>query len=727
MKTVLMMLLGVCLGGGLWAQTLNVTLAPTEVYVGSAFKLTFSADEPLAQATFTFDKEVQQLSQSSSLSNINGHVTSSLTYLIAPHAEGPLQLTACSAVTRSGKTLTTSARPKVVVKAITPDPDLQLTLSIDREEVMPGDEFTLSLEVRAKSLAVNGQVLSPFLEQSFFGGVEERPPRVTYDFNPADDAPIELIKNPELVVNNEKSDGASRWVYAFRYRARHEGSFHFPAPVLHDTRVKIADRTLRQEPCAAIGKPLFLEIITPPLVGRPVNYTGALATTFSASAHLNTLKAKTGDPIQLIITLTSDGDPTLLRPPHLPELDGFRTYGAPSRESREAGCSYTYALRPLRDGLLEIPSITLGWYNRSTKAYETVSTSSIPLRVLPSAQLILLGDGDLESTLFPPPLQLEKSAPHTLTPSTGAWCTLLLGVMAVIIRWILVPLWKYLLRPLFSKRRARRPVARALRQLQTTTRPDEALLAVRQALKCPALTAAELRTRFDDDVSGEEAYQAFDTLQRAAYTTGEDHPHARQTLLRLLPALLAKTLPLLFLLFAVTCHGDVSRHSDAETEAMAATPSLLTPHSSLLNATTQIRPASESFLYRQALATTLNATAPEAYAEASQLWERVAISEGSTASLLLNAATCAILAGDVARATQILKEQESTFGRSADSDQLWALLANQTETPVPQWPSRPLLSANARLNYTLYALGLFLLLLALGRTWHFTKRTKSER
>ncbi len=679
MKTWFYRLLLFCMVSTAWAQSLTVTISPDRIYVGSAFQLQIATTgEALTEAQFTFSSPTTTLQRGSTMQSLNGRTTYALTYLVQPSAEGVLTLTHLEARTASGKTLTATDHPTIRVQPIKPDPDLTLTLTADRTDLMPGDTFSVQLEIRARALVDNGQLRSPFLSSSFFGGMSERLPQVSFQFQTTDDAPIELLAAPKLVASETEGE-IKVWVLRCDYRARREGTFHFPAPTLYDTRYRFTkERRLASESCASIGKPLTVEVKLPPLAGRPANYTGALASHFTAHVALNTLKAKTGDPIQLHLTLLTDGDPSFLRPPTLPEMEGFRTYGDPSRESFSEGCRYTYNLRPLRDGLLEIPALTLGWYDRAAQRYQTLTTPPLPLRVLPSAQLILAGEDGAEAVdQLPPPVSFAEAPPFSWYPSPVAFWALLAALLAFLVRVLGLPLYRNLVRPLLNRRASRRPVLHALRQLRRAQTPDRSLACVRRALNRPALTVAELRQLLADAPEGDTVADAFDQLQRAAYTTGEDVPAARETLARHLPEVMKRLALLLMLLLPIMGWG------------------------------------ADSFLRRQAIATTLNATSTEAYADAAALWTRLAEGELRTAPHTLNAAICAYLAGDLTAAAAHLKTYELCFGRTAASERLHAALAARTETPIPQWPTRPLTSAQRAADILCMTAAVLLLMVAL--------------
>ncbi len=658
------------------AQTLQVQLAPEQVYAGDAFRLIVAVDGTrLGAVDYEFQPAVQQAGQSTSLSSINGAISSSCTLrLIAPEP-GTYQLRRLTATTQEGKTLTYDQPLQVTVRELAADPDLTLAFAADPAEPLPGDEVTLTLTITAPGWRdPQGRLHSPFLERDFFGRVQERLPQVTFDFHPTDDAVLKLLEQPRAVAPTHSGETLT-WKVTARYRALRPGTYHFSAPILRDTRILSVDArgSAREEQCASIGKPLTLQVAAPPMEGRPERYVGAIGHTFTATAALNTLGAKVGDPLQLTLQLQGDGDPSLLRAPTLPPIDGFRLYGESTRESLSDGARFIYTLRPLRAGLLEIPPLALGWFERSTRAYRTVLTEAVPLRVHPSAQLVLLGDdGEQVATALPPALRLPDSP--ELPPSLPLWSKALgaLGVGALLLR-ALITGGRWLAAKVLMLLQARRPLAKACAILARTTRPDEATAAVRLWAKSPALTPAELRARLPESPDAAEAVRAYAELERAAYTTGADVPEARATLRRLLPLLRLLGVVLFF----------------------AASPLV----------------AADSFVREQAQTLSITANTPEDYARAANLWLRLAREGSPSRAILLNGASCAFFARHPEIARTLIEAYELRYGRDHDSTQALRAACERLDRPMPGLLRR--LAPHELAAWAVAALGIWALLCAI--------------
>lgn len=664
------------------AGELQVSLEPGEIWLGDTFEMRVSLDgEVLRDVAYTFSQPADTLSRGTSVSSINGAVSAFVTMAVRPTAIGECRLESLTAQTRSGKTLRYAGHPAVTVKALEPDPALGLSFTCEPETLMPGDRFTLKLTLRAPGLPNRGEILSPFLEQDFFRGLTARPPQLTYARGLPEDGPVELTSSPQWQPMGV--DGTDViWTMTTEGRARRAGEVTLPAPVLRDTRYTLQEGSLRPIRCAALGTPLTLKVSDPPLEGRPAGYVGAIATRLEAEAIPDTLNAGVGDPIKLTVTLQTDCDPTLLRAPTLPDLKGFRLYGEPVRESLEGGSQWHYTLRPDEAGLLEIPPIPLAWYDRAAGQYATVTTPAVPIRVRPSARLVLLdASGVSLLSALPPPLRLDPGPPFSLIPHRAAIWALTVGFGALLLRLLFRPLVRFGRRIGTCLRRS--PAQRAAATLDRTRDPAEALAAVRTALGRPSLTAGALRAETASDESLTAAAEAFAALEHAAYTDGRDNPEARATLRRLLPALIKRLLPLLLILLLP--------------DPAPAAPAR----------------AADDFVRGRATAVSCAAVTPADYADAANLWLRL-LKEGDTGEAVwLNAASCAFFAHDNAAAAHLLRGAERRFGRSADSERLRAALAARGLPAPPTWPPAWAGGFGDRLSLLCLAAGIVALLWAL--------------
>lgn len=677
----------------LFAQDLRVRVKPDSVYLGDAFQVEASVDNAeLESISCSFATPAQIIGQSTSVSITNGHVSSLRSVQVLPQAIGECRLESVTAVTKDGRTLTYSQPLSVQVRELKPDGSVSLESSVAPASPLPGDEVVVTLSVRAPAIRDGERLVSPFLETTFFGQVQERIPRLQFEVVTSEDAPLQQLEQPRLVSREADGDNLV-WKIACKYRAVRVGEQTFPAPLIRDTRYFVPEQggQLQETRCMVMGRPIAVRVEAPPAEGRPEGFTGAIGTSFSGEVTLDALNVKVGDPVKLTITLWSDGDPDLLRAPHLPEFKGFRAYGEPVRNTLEGGCAFVYNLRPLQAGLLEIPSLSFAWFEKRTRAYQQIHTVAVPLYVHPSAQLVLLGeDGEALSDVLPPALQLTYGSIPSLKPNTLALCCLLLGCMALLCRLFFNPvrrLWYRVVQRLTHKRPVRR-VCATLRRVQTAA---EALTAIRLWTARPALTSAELRNLLEETPEAQEVIAAVAQLEYTLYSGGGDVPEAREVLVNLLPKVTFRR-----------TDGHVS--SSMMLWLFLLLPGLLVAER-------------DTFLQEQAEALSISASTPEDYAEATDLWLRLAREGNPSAGVLLNAASCAVFARHPVVAQRLMTRYEVLYGRDTESEQIFLAVADRLDEPY-FW-GRSLFALHydwaltERIEVLCYAVGLFLLLVAL--------------
>lgn len=640
-------------------HALDVRLSPEVVYAGDAFQLEVSQDgAQVLSVAPVFSMPTQTIGQSTRSITINGKTSSSLIFQVLPSEVGTCRLESLTAQLSDGRTVTYQQPKAVQVRALLPDPDVSLSITATPEQPLPGDEVTLRITVKAPALNDQGTLRSPFLTQDFFRGLQERLPQVNFNPVTGEDSPLRQLTQPKVDVCTTEGERMV-WEIVIPYQAVRVGEQVFPAPVIRDIRYTLdaATKQLSEQRCSAIGTPLTIVVKAPPEEGRPEGFTGAVASSFQATAQLDALNVNVGDPVKLKITFTTDSSVEQIRAPQLPPLEGFRLYGDSQRETFEGGCSFTYNLRPLRQGLLEIPSLTFAWFEKQGRCYHVEHTLAVPLYAHPSAQLVLLGDdGEQFTSVLPPALRLNDSP----VPSPwGGWAltACVFSVLLYLIR-LLMPRLRQLGAWLIAPILQRRPTARACLQLKRAQTPTDALTILRTWSGRPALTSSELKLLLPQSPAADRAVAAMIQLEQAVYVGGDDFHHACAELCEVLPQLARppkQTHPLRMGLFLV----------------LALLPLTLTA--------TEV-----SFLREQALFVTLSASTPQDYGRAANLWLDVERAGEMPQSALVNAASCALFARHPLVAEQLTQRYELLYGSDADSEQLHLAIAEQLERE-PYW------------------------------------------
>jgi hypothetical protein len=151
--------------------------------------------------------------------------------------------------------------------------------------------------------------------------------------------------------------------------------------------------------------PISVEV--QPLPPAPAGYSG-LVGSFKLAAELSKRVLKVGESTTLTLTVSGTGNAQMISEPQLPVLDQFKIYddkpgGAVDRSGNQLSGRKTFskALVPLEPGQLQIPAISLTYFDPSRGSYQTSQTSAYSLDVSPA-------DGREE-------LRLTES----MAPSTG--------------------------------------------------------------------------------------------------------------------------------------------------------------------------------------------------------------------------------------------------------------------------------------------------------------------
>ncbi len=145
--------------------------------------------------------------------------------------------------------------------------------------------------------------------------------------------------------------------------------------------------------------PAVLEVSPLPGTGRPAQFYG-LVGSYTISASASPTQVNVGDPITLTIRI--GGNP-YLKPVQWPELEKLPGLGPNFKIPAEKASPvlqdgvkiFTQTLRASHDGVSEIPSIPLAYFDPAAGAYVLAETKPIPLEVAPTK---VLTTADVEGT-----------------------------------------------------------------------------------------------------------------------------------------------------------------------------------------------------------------------------------------------------------------------------------------------------------------------------------------
>lgn len=173
-----------------------------------------------------------------------------------------------------------------------------------------------------------------------------------------------------------------------RYLATRSGTLQFPTSHLEFGQVErggIFDIGPAEKRTFFKRFPAFsIEVLELPETGRPLDFTGAVGT-LSARATVDRFDVDVGDSIKLTVEWTGDGNLEFFDVPDPSRIDafqGFHLFGQTERKTPERRVA-TYDIAPRSDTVTAIPPLPLSVYDPAQRAYVTVSTDEIPIRVRP--------------------------------------------------------------------------------------------------------------------------------------------------------------------------------------------------------------------------------------------------------------------------------------------------------------------------------------------------------
>lgn len=176
-----------------------------------------------------------------------------------------------------------------------------------------------------------------------------------------------------------------------------------------------------------------IEVQRLPEEGRPLDYTGAVGS-ISASATADRRDVDAGDSIKLTVTWTGEGNLEFFDAPDPSRLDAFKDFRFFGKTERKAAERRTvvYDLAPISPEVSVIPPVPLHVYDPARRAYTTVSTEPIAIRVraLSNAAALAAAPGTSTTTFDIRDIQTstgERSRPP-LRPGVPAVAGTLLSV-----------------------------------------------------------------------------------------------------------------------------------------------------------------------------------------------------------------------------------------------------------------------------------------------------------
>ena len=139
------------------------------------------------------------------------------------------------------------------------------------------------------------------------------------------------------------------------------------------------------------SKAITVEVLPLPAKDQPEGFEPANVGHYELVAYVDKQQVKAGDSLTYRLTLRGRGNVRQVKPPRLDalagKLDGFKVYEPTMSESVVRGPSvegtktYTYLLLPRKGGALEIPALSMPYFDPDEKKYLLAETTPITITV----------------------------------------------------------------------------------------------------------------------------------------------------------------------------------------------------------------------------------------------------------------------------------------------------------------------------------------------------------
>jgi hypothetical protein len=249
----------------------------------------------------------------------------------------------------------------------TSDSDLFLRATLDKTDVVPGEQVTYTLHIYARlDLSSVDSVKAPRLDGFFSADLK---------------APTTLV--PE----NRTVNGVRYREYLLRSRALFAlkpGTMVIePAEAEITTGTLFAGRRLARK-----SNPLTLTVRPLPAGGDGSTLVGQ----WRLSREVSQSRVKLGDPVQVKLKVEGRGNVQLVTPPPLNAPPGLRTYDpetsdatTPRASSLMGSRTIEYTLVPQQTGTFELPGTSLTFYDPTVGTWQTSRVDPVSITVTPGS------------------------------------------------------------------------------------------------------------------------------------------------------------------------------------------------------------------------------------------------------------------------------------------------------------------------------------------------------
>lgn len=280
-------------------------------------------------------------------------------------------------------------------------PDLFARFTADRDGIVAGEQFTLTLTIYSANDSLGQQIT-----------VSGLPP------------PEQLALTPfqELAIGTATVDGRAFATRPFRCRARVSA----PGTVVVAPSLQgILEQMVRsyffvqrsQQPVHIPVEPLNLNVLSVPDAGRPVDFSGAVGR-FSFRAEASPRDVAVGDLVTVTLTIQGEGLPDALTPPVVPAAPGFKVYGIERvpEQCSDTAQVFRQTVVPLDGDARLIPALAFSFFDARSRRYVTQTAGPFPLT--------FHAERGPAQTIYQPVTAAQSSAastPPTSPPPPPGW------------------------------------------------------------------------------------------------------------------------------------------------------------------------------------------------------------------------------------------------------------------------------------------------------------------
>jgi hypothetical protein len=135
-------------------------------------------------------------------------------------------------------------------------------------------------------------------------------------------------------------------------------------------------------PVLVKSKPISVEVLSVPEVGKPANYNGAVGD-FSYNVSVTRKELKANDAFNLKMTISGKGNIKLIDAPKLNLPESFETYDPKITESGNSKV-FDYLIIPRNEGEYKLENLDFSYFSLNSKKYIIIPASDIKINVLPA-------------------------------------------------------------------------------------------------------------------------------------------------------------------------------------------------------------------------------------------------------------------------------------------------------------------------------------------------------